>query len=80
MIAFPYNDGLPAPDRPFGDVFICVPQARRQAKELGHPASREVLILALHGTLHLLGYDDHAPKDRARMFARQDELLARLRP
>jgi len=33
--------------------------------------------LAVHGTLHLLGYDDHAPADRSRMFARQDLILRR---
>lgn len=70
VISFNY-DQPPA----LGDVFVSAWQARRQAAELGHPVLREVLTLAVHGTLHLLGYDDRKPKDRARMFRRQDEIL-----
>jgi probable rRNA maturation factor len=40
-----------------GDVAISVPTARRQARELGHGADRELRILLLHGLLHCLGYD-----------------------
>ena len=81
VIAFRYptDPAFPAGETPaFGDVFVSVPQARRQAKALGHGVAQELLTLVLHGTLHLLGYDDHRPKDKARMFARQDELLAAL--
>ena len=82
VIAFRYADdahvAAAGADWPFGDIFICVPQAKRQAKELGHSLRKELLTLALHGTLHLLGYDDHKPKDRERMFRRQEQLLAGL--
>ncbi len=40
-----------------GDVMICTDQAVRQARELGHPYPYELSVLALHGVLHLLGYD-----------------------
>lgn len=40
-----------------GDVAISLPAARRQAEARGHSVAREVQILALHGWLHLLGYD-----------------------
>lgn len=60
----------------FGDVYISAYKARAQAKELGHPVLREVLTLAVHGTLHLLGYDDDTPSRKARMFRKQDEMLA----
>lgn len=83
VIAFPY----PAPPKgargeaaPFGDIFISWDTARRQARELGHSLLREVLTLAAHGALHLVGYDDHRPADRRRMFARQDAVVRRLLP
>lgn len=79
VIAFPYGAAPARYDRrpPFGDVLISVAQARRQARELGHPLLTEVLTLAIHGCLHLVGYSDHAPGPRKRMFARQDALLRR---
>ena len=40
-----------------GDIAICAPAARRQARRRGHAASRETRLLLLHGFLHLLGYD-----------------------
>lgn len=69
VIAFDYAPPL------LGDVFVSAYQARRQAREQGHPVLRELLTLAVHGTLHLLGYDDATPRQRARMFKRQDEVL-----
>jgi probable rRNA maturation factor len=55
-----------APDAPsLGDVVIAAGVAARQAREHGHPAATEVRVLALHGLLHLLGYDHDA--DRGRM-------------
>jgi probable rRNA maturation factor len=70
--------GVPAAERPIGDIFISAWMAARSAKELGHSALRETLTLAAHGALHLLGHDDHAPRAKARMFRRQDEVLAAL--
>lgn len=52
---------------PFGDVFICFSQAKKQAAQQGHGALFEMLVLAAHGTLHLAGYDDKTPKLRAHM-------------
>jgi probable rRNA maturation factor len=71
VIAFPYDE----PEAGAGDIIVSAHMARRQARELGHPVLREVLTLVLHGSLHLLGYDDHRPRDRRRMFAKQDRLL-----
>lgn len=75
VIAFRYDDQESDGDRPFGDVYISAYQARRQAKELGHPVLDEVLTLAVHGTLHLLGYDDATPAQRRKMFGRQEQIL-----
>lgn len=61
-----------------GDVYVGVEQARRQAAELGIPFAEEVLRLAIHGTLHVLGYDhpEDADRDDSPMYQRQEELLA----
>ncbi|MDE2490062.1 MAG: rRNA maturation RNase YbeY [Elusimicrobia bacterium] len=67
--------GVRAADLPLGDVCVSAWMARRQAAELGHPVLREALTLVAHGTLHLLGHDDAAPRAKARMFRRQDEIL-----
>jgi probable rRNA maturation factor len=62
---------------PLGDVYVGVDQAARQASGFGAPADEEVLRLAVHGTLHVLGYEHPEGEDRADspMFARQEALL-----
>lgn len=50
-----------------GDVVIASGVARRQARAAGHAVQVEYRILALHGLLHLLGYDHEADGDRGRM-------------
>lgn len=70
--------GVPAAQSPFGDVYLSAWLARRQAAALGHGVLREALTLAIHGALHLVGHDDHAPAQKARMFRAQDRILARL--
>jgi len=73
VIAFRYaEDPGPVPgEHPFGDIFISTYQAKAQAKELGHTVLTEVMTLAAHGTLHLLGYDDKTAQGRDRMFRKQ---------
>lgn len=58
-----------------GDVVICLDEADRQATVRGHPTRNEVLLYALHGLLHLLGYDDQDVQDAKQMHRREDELL-----
>ena len=70
--------GIPSGERPLGDIYISGWMAARQARELGHTVTREAVTLVAHGALHLLGHDDHAPRDKARMFRRQDKILAAL--
>ncbi len=60
--------------RPLGDIAIATGVARRQAREQGHSLQTELRVLALHGILHLLGYDHEA--DRGRM-QRVEERLRR---
>ena len=50
-----------------GEVVICLPRAIQQAEELGHGIKREIAFLALHGFLHLCGFDHIEPKDEEQM-------------
>jgi len=49
------------------DIVIATGVARRQARESGHSYSDELKVLALHGLLHLIGYDHHDSSDAGRM-------------
>jgi probable rRNA maturation factor len=59
-----------------GDIVIALPTAARQAGEHGHGLERELLFLASHGLLHLLGWDHPDGASLAAMLARQERLLA----
>lgn len=61
--------------RVLGDIFICIPQMKRQATEYGHSEKRELAFLTVHGILHLLGYDHMNEEDEKRMFALQELIL-----
>lgn len=63
--------------RVLGDIYICIEQARRQAEEYGHSFKRELSFLAIHGLLHLLGYDHIEKSDEEVMFNKQEEVLKR---
>ena len=77
------GESFPAPpDDPFislGDAVISVETAIKQAAELGHDLRTEMAFLAVHGALHLLGYDHASPTGRRQMFALQDQIVARVR-
>jgi probable rRNA maturation factor len=62
--------------RALGDIVIAEGVARRQAREAGHSYTVELKILALHGLLHLLGYDHHDPADGGRMARLERRLRA----
>lgn len=82
VLSFPAAEGeaFPViPDAFLGDIAISLPRAEAQAEEYGHSLLRELSFLAVHGTLHLLGYDHMTDEDRARMFARQNEILEKMR-
>jgi probable rRNA maturation factor len=61
-----------------GDLAVSVDTARRFAKELGIPYRQELARYLVHGTLHLLGYDDKKERDRKRMHKRQEALLKKI--
>lgn len=61
-----------------GEIVVCVPEARRQAKERKVPVERELLLYSLHGLLHLCGYDDRTDRAFRIMHRTEDEILTRL--
>jgi probable rRNA maturation factor len=66
-------------DEMLGDIVISVPRARAQAVEYGHSFERELVYLAVHGTLHLLGYDHEEVADKQEMRHKEEEVMALLK-
>jgi len=62
----------------FGDIIIAVPVAEQQARAGGHSLEAEVALLAVHGMLHLLGFDHESPETHQTMWAHQRTILTAL--
>lgn len=59
-----------------GSMVICDTRAKEQAEEYGHSLEREAAFLAVHSTLHLLGYDHELGKEQEdEMFFKQEQVL-----
>ena len=58
-----------------GDIVISVERAKEQAKEVGNSTIREIAFLAVHSTLHLLGYDHMTDDDKKLMRRREDAVM-----
>lgn len=71
----PGSEEQPSPAGILGDVVICPQVAARQARELGHSFADELLALATHGILHLLGFDHGEEAEADAMFALQRKLV-----
>jgi len=82
VLSFPMDELRPGTDEErtpaglLGDVVVCPSVAARQASEVGHPIDNEMLLLVIHGILHLLGYDHAEPTEEAEMFALQQGILS----
>lgn len=71
----PGTDGNPSEEGILGSVVLCPQVASEQAREAGHSAVEEMLLLTTHGILHLLGFDHAEPEQEQEMFALQRHLL-----
>ena len=79
VLAFPSVDEAPASRRRYlGDVVIAPPRARAQARRSRVPLAQELCLLAVHGTLHLIGHDHARRAERERMWRLQSSALRRL--
>ena len=74
VLAFPM-DGGPGLGYLEGNIVVCSDVAAERAKDYGWGAEEELLLYAIHGALHLVGYDDHAPEDAPEMHAKEREYL-----
>jgi len=77
----PDADGFILPSEettPVGEIVISYPQAARQAREGKRLVKAEMALLIVHGVLHLLGYDHADVQQESHMWARQDEVLAKV--
>ncbi len=78
VLSFPANEGEMLdgiPDGFLGDIAISCPRAFLQAEEYGHSSEREFGFLAVHGALHILGYDHLTEEEAKTMFALQEKIL-----
>lgn len=81
VMSFPMDELRPGrpDDEPaegvLGDIVLCPAVAARQAAEAGHAVEEELLLLTVHGLLHLLGFDHGEPQDEREMFELQRQLL-----
>lgn len=62
-------------DSYIGELYISIDKAREQAADYGHSFEREMGFLAVHGFLHINGYDHYTPEEEAEMFGLQEEIL-----
>lgn len=67
-------------EAPLGEVYISVPTAQRQAQEGGRSVEEEVAFLAVHGVLHLLGYEDETQQGYEQMLQRGWAIVEAARP
>src|SRR5690625_4108234 len=72
VLSFPNDD---EDFNSLGDVFICIDTAIKQATEYNHSIDREISFLAVHGYLHLLGYDHETEEEEKEMIRIQNEIL-----
>ena len=79
VLSFPSAEGeqlISLPDGHLGDIMISVETAALQAERIGHGLLRELAFLAIHGTLHVLGFDHILPEDEEVMTKEQRDILS----
>jgi probable rRNA maturation factor len=76
VLSFPADFIDPDSHNPYlGDVLVSVERARQQAEAQSHSTEQELMLLIVHGVLHLLGHDHAEPAEKERMWALQEQVL-----
>lgn len=81
VLSFPAGEPMPGSEELLdylGDIAISVPFAEKQAATQGHTTEAELQLLAVHGVLHLLGYDHLEPDEKTVMWQAQATVLRSL--
>jgi len=79
VITFDLRDeGVPDEHGPDGEIYVSVERAREVAAMRGASVEREQALYVVHGALHLVGFDDHEPEDRAAMRSAEAVVMERL--
>lgn len=79
VLSFALNEGeddVPEEESELGDIVINLDRAEEQAEEYGHSRERETAYLAVHGFLHILGYDHYDPCEKKEMRAAEEAILS----
>lgn len=71
----PGTEDDPTPPGILGDIVLCPTVAEKQAVEAGHSTLDELLLLTVHGLLHLLGFDHAEEAEKIEMFGLQNDIL-----
>lgn len=61
-----------------GDILISFPTAEKQANEAGHEVENEIILLIVHGILHLTGYDHSSKEEKTQMWQKQQSIMTAL--
>jgi len=75
VLAFPLADDHTPEEEVDGEIVVCATRAEREARLRGVEPEEELLLYVAHGAAHLLGYEDHSPAGRRRMYAREAQIL-----
>ena len=75
VLSFPAGDPTPGAIDYLGDIAISVPTANKQAASAGYPVTVELQLLAIHATLHLLGFDHLESEEKRIMWQAQYRVL-----
>lgn len=76
VMSFPAHDEADPAAPVEADLVVCADVAVREAAARGHSRDREILLYAVHGTLHACGFRDDSEAEFARIHAEEDRILA----
>lgn len=78
VLAFALQEGEKMKSADLGDIFISIPQIKRQAKARGISYKEELARILAHGILHLNGFDHISKKEEKRMFSLQEKIVKKI--